>query len=318
MDIFSKGTGSNYPFSLVVQFRLNLNTILAYDHRRCFFDHDKNLKIARGSNHVNPSLIITHPGSSHFDEFFAVSLILAVYNREMFHVERREPLPGELANPNIWVVDIGGQHDPMLKNFDHHQSLDVQSSFMLVADYLKVSQALSVFPWWDFKDGIDRFGPTRMGEEMGGVNLTATYSPFEEWYLTLFAQEPGPCLPLMKAFGQSMLEQANALLKGMEFWQNARRVSIKQKICLVGETFDLTGAEEYCDRLDSPFSMTVSYDKRGEGWTLKRYKDDPGVDFSLISAHPTVKFAHPGGFIAKTRERIPLDDVLALAALAVK
>ena len=275
-------------------------------------------KTLEGGVHVEQSLIITHPGSAHFDEFFAVSLILAVHDNQVFHVERRDPLPEELADPDIWVVDIGGQHDPAKKNFDHHQSLDVLSSFMLVSDYLKVSDALSVFPWWRYKDRIDRFGPTKVGEEMGCMNMAATYSPFEEWYLTVFAKAPGPCLALMKAFGQRMLEQANDLLKGMAFWRNAKRISIGEKLCLYGETFDLTGAEEYCDRLDVPFAITISYDKRGDGWTLKRYHDDPGVDFSLISGHPDVKFAHPGGFIAKTKERIPLEAVLALAALAVK
>ena len=35
--------------------------------------------------------IITHPGSAHFDEVTAISLILAVNNNTEFNIERREP-----------------------------------------------------------------------------------------------------------------------------------------------------------------------------------------------------------------------------------
>jgi len=69
---------------------------------------------------MNTQLIITHPGSAHFDEMTAVSLILAAHADTEFHIERREPIPEELDNPDIWVVDIGNRHEPEKRNFDHH------------------------------------------------------------------------------------------------------------------------------------------------------------------------------------------------------
>ena len=65
-------------------------------------------------------LIITHPGSAHFDEVTAISLIMAVHTDTVFRVERREPKEAELDDPDVWVVDTGNQHEPEKRNFDHH------------------------------------------------------------------------------------------------------------------------------------------------------------------------------------------------------
>ncbi|MDA8403773.1 MAG: MYG1 family protein, partial [Desulfobacteraceae bacterium] len=86
--------------------------------------------------------IITHPGSAHFDEFFAISLILARRPDVSFTIERREPTKEELDNPDVWVVDIGERFEPHLKNFDHHQDINCSASFVLVSDYLGLTKEL--------------------------------------------------------------------------------------------------------------------------------------------------------------------------------
>ena len=50
---------------------------------------------------MNSQLIITHPGGAHFDEVTAVSLILTVYADTEFRIERREPVPAELDDPDV-------------------------------------------------------------------------------------------------------------------------------------------------------------------------------------------------------------------------
>ena len=82
---------------------------------------------------MKTQLIITHPGSAHFDEVAAVSLILAVHAGTVFRIERREPAQAELDDPDVWVVDIGDRHEPEKHNFDHHQSLGCPAAFVLVA-----------------------------------------------------------------------------------------------------------------------------------------------------------------------------------------
>ena len=56
--------------------------------------------------------IITHPGSAHFDDFMALSLIVASQPESEFIIERREPTQAELDDASIWVVDVGGRHEP--------------------------------------------------------------------------------------------------------------------------------------------------------------------------------------------------------------
>jgi uncharacterized UPF0160 family protein len=78
---------------------------------------------------MTTQLIITHPGSAHFDEVTAIGLILAVNNNTEYRIERREPLHAELDDSSVWVVDTGNRHEPEKRNFDHHQSLDCPAAF---------------------------------------------------------------------------------------------------------------------------------------------------------------------------------------------
>ena len=47
---------------------------------------------------MKAQLIITHPGSAHFDEVTAVSLILAMHADTVFRIERREPAQAEIVH----------------------------------------------------------------------------------------------------------------------------------------------------------------------------------------------------------------------------
>ena len=95
------------------------------------------------------SLIITHPGRAHFDEFFAVSLVLAVDSAADFSIQRRNPTKEELDDPNVWVIDIGERYEPERRNFDHHQDVDIHASFVLVSDYLNLTrQMYPLCRWW--------------------------------------------------------------------------------------------------------------------------------------------------------------------------
>ena len=63
--------------------------------------------------------IITHPGSAHFDDITAVSLILAVYDDMDFTIERREPIPEELEDPDIWVIGQSVGSSPLNRGQEH-------------------------------------------------------------------------------------------------------------------------------------------------------------------------------------------------------
>lgn len=109
--------------------------------------------------------IITHSGPSHFDEFFAICLVLAETNDD-FEIVRREPTDDELKDPNVWVIDVGNVYNPALKDFDHHQYAGGDSAFVLVADYFGLKEILSNLPWFNIKSKLDTLGSTQVCKEL--------------------------------------------------------------------------------------------------------------------------------------------------------
>lgn len=85
---------------------------------------------------------------------------------------------------------------------------------------------------------------------------------------------------------------------------------------MIGETRESFGLEEF-RRLDSsPPDIVISLDRQGNGWRLFRYEGTP-VDFNLIADDPEIEFAHKSGFLAKTRERLPVESLVKLVGKAV-
>lgn len=261
--------------------------------------------------------IITHPGKAHFDEFLALSLILASYPETEFEVFRKDPDDSELDDPEIWVVDVGGRHEPELKNFDHHQDLSILASFCIVGDYLGLSEIMKIKPWWDFKEKMDRLGPIRVSRLMGVEDLEPAYSPLESWVVKWFEDDPNAVTPIMRKFGIEIINEARALKASFDFWASCERKVIKGKEVIIGLTDDSTGMDAYWKMIDGQKAAAcIAWDSRGNGWKLYRFGDFPGVNFSKIENHPAVKFAHKGGFVAKTYEKLPVEQILELVEMA--
>jgi hypothetical protein len=260
--------------------------------------------------------IITHPGSAHFDEMTAVSLIMAVYNDVEFRIERREPSAEELDDAGIWIVDTGGHYEPEKRNFDHHQSLDCPASFVLVAEYLGLTDTLSVMPWWRFKDSVDRIGPVESSRLYRAGDDLVNRNPVEDWLVDRFAADQQTSQPLLRSFGTHLIQNARGLKKQIDFWKSARRLVIAGVPAMIGETQESFGLEEFRRLVDDPPDIVISLDRRSEGWRLYRYDGAP-VDFSVLAGQPEIEFAHKSGFLAKTRERLALKDLTALVSKAV-
>jgi len=265
---------------------------------------------------MKAQLIITHPGSAHFDEVTAVSLILAVYADTEFRIERREPVPAELDDPDVWVVDIGDRHEPEKHNFDHHQSMGCPAAFVLVAEYLGLVETMSVMPWWYFKDEVDRFGPVKSSVKYHAGDDLVNRNPVESWLVARFASGPEACLPLLKTFGIHIIGEARMLKSQIDFWKTGSRLVIAGVPAMIGETRESAGLEEFRRLEENPPDIVISLDRRSKGWRLFRYDGTP-VDFSLISDRPEIAFAHKSGFMAKTKERLGIDDLIALVSKAV-
>ena len=261
-------------------------------------------------------LIITHPGSAHFDEVTAISLIVAVRNRTTFTVERREPTTQELDNPEIWVVDVGDRYEPNKRNFDHHQDVNCPASFILVADYLGLLKTMSVLPWWDFKDAVDRIGAGRASVQFKAGDEMVNKNPIETWLTDFFVSDTSKALPLLRNFGTKTIHSARTLKRQIDFWKSSTRLVIAGVPAMMGETRESLGLEEFRRGEKDPPDIVISLDRRSEGWRLFRYEGTP-VDFSRIADEPEIEFAHKSGFMAKTRERLSREELVKLVSKAV-
>lgn len=103
--------------------------------------------------------IITHNGGFHSDELFAIALIKKYVTSDITVIRTRDPddLKKYLYDNKVWVIDVGGQHNDRLKNFDHHQGdfsetwkgTDILfSSCGLVWNYLKKAGYLNGHSRW--------------------------------------------------------------------------------------------------------------------------------------------------------------------------
>ncbi len=184
------------------------------------------------------------------------------------------------------------------------------------AEYLGLLDTLSVLPWWQFKDSVDRVGPVKASTQYHAGDDLVNRNPMENWLVDRFASEPQVSLPLLKSLGAHIIEEARRLKRQIDFWKTAQRLVIAGVPAMLGETRESFGLEEFRRLDDNPPDVVISLDRRSDGWRLYRYDGTP-VDFSLISNCPEIEFAHKSGFIAKTKERLPLDQLCALISKAV-
>jgi len=260
--------------------------------------------------------IITHPGSAHFDDVTAVSLVLAVFDDTDFHIERREPKQEELEDPDIWVIDVGDRYEPEKRNFDHHQSLECPASFVLVARYLGLTERLSIMPWWGFKDEVDRFGSRNSSIKFDAGDDLVNRNPVEDWLTVRFASDVEKTEPLLKSFGKYLIDEAEKLKNQIEVLRAGKRVDISGVPAVISETRETIGLEEFRRLEEYPPDIVIALDRRDDGWRIFRYDGTP-VDLTLVSDDRRVSFAHKSGFLAKTRERLPVDDLIDLVSNAV-
>ena len=265
---------------------------------------------------MKEQLIITHPGSAHFDEVTAISLILAVNHARRFKVERREPDITELENPEVWVVDVGDRLEPEKLNFDHHQSADCPASFHLVAEYLGLKESMSVLPWWEFKDKVDRIGAERASREFKAGDDLVNKNPVETWLTDFFASETETSLEILKSFGTHIIDNARTLKRQIDYWKTSTRLMISGIPAMMGDTRESAGLEEFRRLVKDPPGIVISMDRRGEGWRLFRYEGTP-VDFSRLAGLPEIEFAHKSGFMAKTREKLSTEALISLICKAI-
>ncbi len=271
--------------------------------------------------------IIVHPGSAHKDDFLAVSVLLATLDDAV--VCRCEPTQADLDDPNTYVVDVGMVYDPDRHNFDHHQDPALPCAFHLVMQHLgHHDAAMLMFMWYPHMSMMDVRGPYHTADQLGVDSnvFFATSSPIEGYLLSIFARVESLCArdPLflfMKELGKDMIDLIDRKLKRFERLKTeAKVVPVKHLKSVFSEISPAPklAMELYLRYLnDDRIVMSITPSNRGEGWELVRLGNNTVVDFLAISGCPEVRFVHASGFLAKTHDRLPMQEVVGLASQAI-
>lgn len=144
------------------------------------------------SNHIQ---VVTHDGIFHADELLACAALSVAYGRDNLAIIRtRDAKILDLATSeeDTWVVDVGGDFNPSMLNFDHHmRDFNVPnrhgnklSSFGMVVEALlrrsffsEVRQQLL-----DFSNKVDLMdNGIKKAEDLSFISVFNSYSDNEEF-----------------------------------------------------------------------------------------------------------------------------------------
>jgi hypothetical protein len=279
--------------------------------------------------------ILTHPGGAHADEFLACSVLLAI---QPVPIIRREPTPDDLDRPTTCVVDVGHRHDPALNNFDHHQlpkdHPPTCALSLVLQDLGLYDDARQFCDWLETAEWLDTRGPVHTAKWLGITTdaLARLNSPVQAALLRRFALtarlEAGePLWEMMRVVGRDIIDYIRSLRERLdfladhaEFW-NLELGGRPAQVLFLPRTDPMPAEPGFgLDRFiqsrglgDEVIAM-VSPDRRGQGYGLERYRDNPRLDFTRIDGQPGVHFTHARGFVAKTS----LTDVAGLRALLAR
>lgn len=281
--------------------------------------------------------IVTHPGGAHKDDLLACCVLAALHGCE---IERREPTAEDLADPHVATVDIGGSHDPALHNFDHHhfpREHPPTCALSLVLQSLDLYDDARTFcEWLEPAEWFDSRGPKRTAEWLGVPRRAVAQmgSPIDGTLLRRFAaaaiHRPGETVyDYLRLVGRDLLDYLRTVREQLAFVaRHGERWSVVAGATTIETVFlprtepslaePSAGVAHYVRKqgLDRVVGAMVYPDRRGPGYGLQRYEDDPRLDFSRLENEPDVHFAHKGGFVCKTSATAP-ERLRALIAGAV-
>lgn len=270
--------------------------------------------------------IITHPGGAHKDDLLAVCVLIAEHRAPVF---RREPQSSELDDPKIAIIDVGHVHDPAKLNFDHHhfpREHPPTCALSLVLDHLGLYEDAKKFcDWLEPAEWFDSRGPKKTAEHLGVPRraISQLNSPIDMTLLRRFAAQKelragDPLYEYMAFVGEDLLEylrgiraRLDAISGQVERWTVPTSQGELEVVFLpksdppVDEPSSAAMAFVRAHELENTVAALVYPDRRGEGYGIRRYEDDPRLDFSRVQDADDVHFAHKSGFMCKTTATSP-------------
>ncbi|MEM9284017.1 MAG: MYG1 family protein [Verrucomicrobiota bacterium] len=263
--------------------------------------------------------ILTHPGSAHKDDLLACCLLLSQHPVPIW---RREPTEQDLSNPEIAVVDVGGEHDAARKNFDHHQfpfdHEPICALSLVLQDLGLYEDAQQFCEWLEPAEWFDTRGPFETASWLGvdrGV-MNQLNSPIDITLLRRFAQKNEwqagePVWEVMRMIGEDLVMFLRSLRERVDYVaSHTEMIEVGDeegglRVLFMPRSESMpddpsSGLARYIDSMGEKVDGLIYPDRRGKGYGLSRHEDCPQLDFTRISEEPDVHFAHARGFVAKT------------------
>lgn len=283
--------------------------------------------------------LVTHGGRAHRDEF--LSSCLALSNELLMSValvERRDPTPRDLNDPNVIVIDEGGRYDPQMNNFDHHQrsrdeaaecSLSLWSRHVHLGvgeEWWSLYELLRLGRWFELWVRMDARGSLRTSNWLG-VDPSVIFrlgSPLEDALLDqlehhTYLPHTDPFARMMRDLGDSVIQAHQALATEVRrIGKIVTRTSLSGGVpAVVLESSNIAGLNEWRNVAGELGGIGVWFDPNGPGWKLVRFDSDPRVNLNQAANHPNISYVSVDGGMARTRSRVSLGQVLQIANMSL-
>ena len=268
------------------------------------------------------TVIITHPGSAHLDDFLSCCLVINK-SKDITKIKRKEPDPSEVKDPNIWKLDVGEIHDPAKKCFDHHQKgMGEECTLSLLLKHWGAwSIANEVHRWLKYVVIKDASGPLEVIKQleisytiMGVLDSFVQRTILDHFREQRVIKKGHLLFSLMEIIGNHFFELIDEYTTTLEEVNKKIEFEIIEGVQTV-LCPDILGHSSTLVRIikdkmrekwpDLRGGIAVYPNKRVKGSiAIKRFENDPRVDFTRISDYEKVIYSHPEGFFISV-EQIP-------------
>ncbi len=267
--------------------------------------------------------VATHDGVFHADEVFAVALLVLYYSKKgkqvaLTRTRNKEELQRYLSDPNMWVVDVGGQFEPHLKNCDHHQDGNLQAANMLV--FLCIWNEMFSTPVGakieDFLEGISDWDTNKDNSLVQYKNSGYKFQTISQT-IAGFNREPDNHEQQLVLFSKALNFAVNIIHN--EIYKAEQEVAAEQ---IYDNAIEVTRTccmfEEFCPIWKSKGEWQYAIMPNPQGWSLNSADSSkyplPTADELYQNGFVPV-FVHNGRFIAVFSS---LDEAVNVAETLLK
>jgi len=293
--------------------------------------------------------VVTHNGRAHRDEFLSIGLLLhAAIIDPGTPIYRREPTSDELADPSCIVIDVGGDYDRELNNWDHHQmNNSLICTFSLLAENCEVPRIGGVtyrdlfesFPWYDVTIAMDSMGSTGLAKVSEHSKFPDEFkSPIEDSILNMMSREPVVSTFIKDVAYETINIQVEAsrrlVDRLLELKSKKTEMWVEPPLMILQFDGDSFGIPQYRRKLieeskraekaglggaSNGFDIAITKNNRADadGWTLYRYNRG-AVDFTQLKGDDRILYVHPEGYLATTDKKYERDVLRELISKAMK